>query len=139
MYESAKEFNKSCIDRGIVEDRIFAQMLYKQGMLEDFEFEIYLDVYQNFYKNIRPVDLMIYLKISPENAIKRIKERGRDYEISQDESYWIDLNNRYETYFKNYSWSKLLVIDVNKLDFVNNKDDKNMIMSKISKVLNLTF
>ena len=139
MYESAKEFNKSCIDRGIVEDRIFAQMLYKQGMLEDFEFEIYLDVYQNFYKNIRPVDLMIYLKISPENAIKRIKERGRDYEISQDESYWIDLNNRYETYFKNYSWSKLLVIDVNNLDFVNNKEDKNMIMSKISKVLNLTF
>mgnify|MGYP001388758780 FL=1 len=31
MYQSSKEFSKSCIDRGIVEDRIFAQMLYKQG------------------------------------------------------------------------------------------------------------
>jgi len=135
MYQSSKEFSKSCIDRGIVEDRIFAQMLYKQGMLEDFEFEIYLDVYQNFYKNIRPIDLMVYLQISPENAIKRIKERGRDYETSQDENYWIDLNNRYETYFKNYSWSKLLVIDVNNLDFVNNKEDKKLLLNKIQTSL----
>ena len=81
---------------------------------------------------------MVYLKISPENAIKRIKERGRDYEISQDESYWIDLNQRYETYFKNYSWSKLLVIDVNNLDFVNNKHDKKLLIDKISNTLNLT-
>ncbi|MBT5346885.1 deoxynucleoside kinase [bacterium] len=135
MYQSSKEFSKSCIDRGIVEDRIFAQMLYKQGMLEDFEFEIYLDVYQNFYKNIRPIDLMVYLQISPENAIKRIKKRGRDYETSQDENYWVDLNNRYETYFKNYSWSKLLVIDVNNLDFVNNKEDKKLLLNKIQTSL----
>ena len=135
MYQSSKEFSKSCIDRGIVEDRIFAQMLYKQGMLEDFEFEIYLDVYQNFYKNIRPIDLIVYLQISPENAIKRIKKRGRDYETSQDENYWVDLNNRYETYFKNYSWSKLLVIDVNNLDFVNNKEDKKLLLNKIQTSL----
>lgn len=138
MYQLANQEKNICIDRGIEEDKIFAEMLYQQGMLENFEFEIYLDVYKNFYQNLKPVDLVIYLQISPENAIKRINKRGRDYEIQKDTEYWYDLNFRYENFFEKFAKEKLLIINVDNLDFVKNKRHKSLILEKIISSLNLT-
>ena len=62
---------------------------------------------------------------------KTIKRRGRKYELEQSINYWYDLNSNYEVFFGEYSWSKLLVIDVDNLDFVNNPDDKTHIINLI--------
>lgn len=139
MYKQAEQSKNVCIDRGIEEDKIFAQMLNQQGMLEDFEFEIYNDVYNNFYKSLKPADLIIYLQISPQNAIKRIIKRGRDYEIKKNKQYWYDLNEKYENYFRNNKTNKILTINVDNVDFVKNKKDKEFIIKTIKSSLDLTF
>ena len=139
MYKKAEQSKNVCIDRGIEEDKIFAQMLNQQGMLEDFEFEIYNDVYNNFYKSLKPADLIIYLQISPQNAIKRIIKRGRDYEIKKNKQYWYDLNEKYENYFRNNKTNKILTINVDNVDFVKNKKDKEFIIKTIKSSLDLTF
>ncbi len=132
MYKEAILHPKASLDRSIVEDKIFAKMLNDQGQIEDFEYNLYIELFENMVEHIKVPDLMIYLRINPENAIKRIQQRGRDYEIAQDPAYWFDLNMRYEAFFKEYNWSKLLTIDVDDMDFVNIPDDKERIMNIIN-------
>tara|TARA_A100001037_G_scaffold218541_1_gene196445 strand:+ start:2191 stop:2823 length:633 start_codon:yes stop_codon:yes gene_type:complete len=119
------------MDRSIVEDRIFAKMLRDQEILSEEEYGTYVDLFNNMMEHVRPPDTMLYLRIQPENAIKRIMKRGRDYELSQDPNYWFDLNRNYETFFNEYSWSKLTILDVDHLDFVNNMEDRSYLLNKI--------
>ena len=61
------------------------------------------------------------------------KRRGRKYELEQSINYWYDLNSNYEVFFNEYTWSKLLVIDVDEIDFVKNEKDKNYIINLIEE------
>ncbi len=135
MYKNCNSFHKSIIDRSLPEDGIFAKMLYETEQLDASEYEIYQEIFNNYLSNIQAPDLMIYLKIKPENAIQRIQKRGRSYELSQDPTYWYNLNNHYQAFFQNYSWSKLLTIQVDTLDFVSNPHDTNLILNIIQKAL----
>ena len=82
-------------------------------------------------EHVNSPTLMVYLRIKTENVIQRIKKRGRKYELEQGEQYWYDLNHNYEIFFNEYTWSKLLTIDVDELDFVNREEDKNYIVNLI--------
>ena len=82
-------------------------------------------------EHVQPPTLMVYLRIKTENVIERIKHRGRKYELEQSINYWYDLNSNYEVFFNEYSWSKLLVIDVDDIDFVNNPIHKEHIINLI--------
>jgi len=125
------------MDGSIVEDRIFAKMLRDQGQLDTTEYEIYVDLFNNMMEHVTPPNLMVYLRIQTENVIDRIKRRGRKYELEQSINYWYDLNSNYEVFFNEYTWSKLLVIDVDEIDFVNNKEDKKYIVNLIEENLNV--
>jgi deoxyadenosine/deoxycytidine kinase len=81
---------------------------------------------------------MVYLRIKTENVIERIKRRGRKYELEQSINYWYDLNSNYEVFFNEYSWSKLLVIDVDDIDFVNNPIHKDHIINLIEENVTVT-
>jgi deoxyadenosine/deoxycytidine kinase len=49
------------------------------------------------------------------------------------------LNERYEAWVTSYSKGKLLIIDVDNIDFVNNPEDLGMIINKIDAELNGLF
>lgn len=132
MYQQTDQKNKSIIDRSILEDALFAKMLNISGQLSDIEYKIYQEVFQNYIQHIKKPDLMVYLKIKPENAIQRIKMRGRDYELSQDPQYWYDLNNTYEQYFSTYQLTNLLTIQVDELDFVHNSEHQAKVLHLIA-------
>ena len=63
----------------------------------------------------------------------QIHKRGRDYENSISIDYLSRLNERYEAWIETYDKGKLLIIDVDNLDFVKNKEDLNLIIEKIDK------
>ena len=129
MYKDSINHPASIMDRSIVEDRIFAKMLRDQGELNDKEYDIYVELFNNMMEHVQPPTLMVYLRIKTENVIERIKHRGRKYELEQSINYWYDLNSNYEVFFNEYSWSKLLVIDVDDIDFVNNPIHKEHIIN----------
>jgi len=131
MYKDSINHPASIMDRSIVEDRIFAKMLRDQGELNDKEYDIYVELFNNMMEHVQPPTLMVYLRIKTENVIERIKHRGRKYELEQSINYWYDLNSNYEVFFNEYSWSKLLVIDVDDIDFVNNPIHKEHIINLI--------
>ena len=137
MYKDSTHYPASIMDRSIVEDRIFAKMLRDQGELDTKEYEIYVDLFNNMMEHVNPPNLMVYLRIKTENVIDRIKRRGRKYELEQSINYWYDLNSNYEVFFNEYTWSKLLVVDVDEIDFVKNEKDKNYMVNIIEENLHV--
>jgi deoxyadenosine/deoxycytidine kinase len=137
MYKDSTHHSASIMDRSIVEDRIFAKMLRDQGELDTKEYEIYVDLFNNMMEHVNPPNLMVYLRIKTENVIDRIKRRGRKYELEQSINYWYDLNSNYEVFFNEYTWSKLLVVDVDEIDFVKNEKDKNYMVTLIEENLHV--
>ena len=131
MCKEAVNHPNSVMDRSIVEDTIFAKMLRDSGDMDPYEYQIYKELYNNMMNHVKPPDLMVYLKVSPEEAVRRINKRGREYEVQNNTDYWYRLSHNYNDFFYDYTWSKLLVIECDKLDFVNNMEDRKYILDKI--------
>jgi len=54
---------------------------------------------------------------------KNIRKRGREYEQSIDEKYLYSLNRSYLNFFKQQAEFPVVIIDTNKIDFVENPED----------------
>jgi deoxyadenosine/deoxycytidine kinase len=84
-------------------------------------------------------DLLIYLRSSVPNLVEQIQKRGRDYENSIRIDYLSRLNERYEAWISSYTHGKLLIIEVDNLDFQQNKEDLGFIIDKIDAEINGLF
>ena len=83
---------------------------------------------------VTPPDLLIYLKASVPTLVKQIKQRGREYESDIEESYLVNLNQRYQEWIGNYKQGNLLVLEVDELDLLN-QNDFNGIVNKVNEKL----
>ena len=84
---------------------------------------------------LQPPDLLIYLRSSLPKLVKQIKLRGRDFEKNIDVKYLEKLNGSYEEWIQNYNLGKCIIIETEKMDFVNKKKDLKEIMNCIKKNL----
>ena len=80
---------------------------------------------------VQPPDLLIYLRASVSTLVNQIQKRGRDYENSIRLDYLKRLNERYEAWVTNYQHGKLLIIEVDNLNFADTPEDLGTIISKI--------
>ena len=62
----------------------------------------------------------------------QIEKRGRDYESSISIEYLKNLNEHYEQWIASYRAGKLLIIDVNELDYVKRPEDLGNIIERIN-------
>ena len=129
---SFRENNKTVIqDRTIYEDaHIFAPNLNAMGLMNKRDFNNYKGIFELMESLIQGPDILIYLRSSIPNLVNKIHKRGREYESSISIDYLSRLNERYEAWISSYEASKLIIIDVDSLDFVDNKED-------LSKVINI--
>ena len=119
-------------DRTIYEDAfIFAPNLHAMGLMSNRDFKNYSSLFDLMESVTEAPDLLIYLRSSVPNLVKQIQKRGRDYENSISIDYLNKLNERYEAWIQCYDKSKLLVIDVDDLDFVDKPEDLGLIFNKI--------
>lgn len=119
-------------DRSIYEDaHIFARALLDQGYLSERDYMNYKNLYESMIKFLKPPHLMIGLKRSVPRLMERIKKRGRDYEQSISLEYITRLNRYYDDWFKDYSPGKLLIIETDELDFLENEKHFDILIQKI--------
>ncbi|MDA9760571.1 MAG: deoxynucleoside kinase [Flavobacteriaceae bacterium] len=127
-------------DRTIYEDaNIFAPNLHAMGLMTNRDFDNYSSLFNLMESLVEAPDLLIYLRSSIPNLVSQIHKRGRDYENSISIDYLSRLNERYEAWIHGYKKGRLLVIDVDDLDFVENKEDLGGIISKIDAEINGLF
>ena len=136
-----RESGKDIIqDRTIYEDsHIFAPNLHAMGLMTNRDFENYRSLFDLMESFVQGPDLLIYLRSSIPNLVKQIHSRGREYENSISIDYLSRLNERYEAWVHGYNKGKLLIIDVDKLDFVANPEDLGSIITTIDAEINGLF
>lgn len=123
-------------DRTIYEDAyIFAPNLKAMGLMNQRDFKNYQELFELMESLIQGPDLLIYLRSSIPNLVNKIHKRGREYENSISIDYLSRLNERYEAWSSTYDKGKMVIIDVDNLDFVENQEDLNIIISKIDQAL----
>lgn len=136
-----RESGKNIVqDRSIYEDAyIFAENLNDMNLLSNRDFKNYLSIFNLMKDFVSAPDLLIYLRADVPNLVKKIYKRGRDYEASISIEYLSKLNHKYEKWIQHYKEGRLLIIDVNDLDFVENPEDFGFILEKIDGELHGLF
>ncbi|RMF32395.1 MAG: deoxynucleoside kinase [Bacteroidetes bacterium] len=123
-------------DRTIYEDAyIFAPNLHEMGLMSTRDFNNYLDLFHTMTSQIRPPDLLIYLRASIPTLVAHIQARGREYEGNMSLDYLKRLNDRYEKWIGGYTEGKLLIIDADTVDFQNNPEDLGEVINLVSAEL----
>lgn len=127
-------------DRTIYEDaHIFAPNLHAMGLMTNRDFGNYSSLFELMERLVAPPDLLIYLRASISTLVNQIHKRGRDYENSISIDYLSRLNERYEAWISTYDKGKLLIIDVDNLDFVDNQEDLGKVIDRIDAQINGLF
>jgi deoxyadenosine/deoxycytidine kinase len=123
-------------DRSVYEDaEIFAQNLFLQGHMSQRDYQTYRDVYETTMRFLPPPDLVIFLRASVPTLLKRISNRGRDYERTITPDYLEGLNNLYETWIDNFTLCPILAVPADDLDFVSHPGHLRLIVQKVEDKL----
>lgn len=109
-------------------NRIFAYL-----NLNDSELLLFDKLYTMLEPQIPSPDLVIYLAADLDTCMGRINKRKRDFEKSMSEDYMTELIDAYNHYYHYYDKSPLLVVDTRNLDFRQNEDDFEDLVSRISQ------
>jgi deoxyadenosine/deoxycytidine kinase len=129
--KDAEKIENGVLDRSIYGDAIFAKLLHDNGEMSSEEFELYQELLENMLEHINPPKLMVFLDGSVDEAIRRIKKRGRDYELIVEREYWERLDKEYKSYFNQYKISPILKINVDGLDYEHNLEDRKYVLDLI--------
>lgn len=134
--------DNNVLDRSIYEDWYFAKVNKDLGRISDLEFSLYEDLLNNMLEELEELpkkspDLMIYLSGSFETILERIKKRGREYELDEAlVSYYYTLWQGYDNWVKqHYKASDVLIINIDEIDYVNNEEHKQEVLSMIEQKL----
>lgn len=120
-------------DRTIYEDAyIFAPNLHAMNLMSSRDFQNYASLFELMSTFVKPPDLLIYLKASVPTLVHQIQKRGRDYENSIRIDYLKSLNDRYENWISKYTLGKLLIIEVDNLNFSERPEDLAVVIDKIN-------
>ena len=127
-------------DRTIYEDaNIFAPNLHAMGLMTNRDFDNYSSLFNLMESTVQAPDLLIYLRSSIPNLVHQIHKRGRDYENSISIDYLSRLNERYEAWIHGYNKGRLLIVNVDDLDFVEKAEDLGNVIAKIDAEINGLF
>ncbi|MBJ8326447.1 deoxynucleoside kinase [Streptococcus pacificus] len=141
--DAYKEDN-NILDRSIFEDELFLTINYKNGNVTETELNIYKELLENMLEELegmpkkRP-DLLIYIDVSFEKMLERIKKRGRDFEQIADNpelyNYYKQVHGEYPEWYENYNVSPKIKISGDELDFIENPEDLQTIFDMVDNQL----
>ncbi len=124
------------LDRTIFEDaEVFARALRDMRAIDDRDWDTYWGFYQTILAAIQPPDLLIYLRCSLRTLRKRIQLRDRAMEREISPDYLRRLNRLYDRWLASYSLSEVLILETDKLDYVNDLIHRLDVMERIEAVL----
>ncbi|MDE3840501.1 deoxynucleoside kinase [Bacillus methanolicus] len=123
----------------VADYHIFKNLIFAQRTLSNQEYQKYLKIYQILTEDMPKPNVIIYLRASLDTLLKRIKIRGREIEKNISPLYLeqlsIDYENAINSFEKQNPDIPVLQFNGDELDFVNNPDDLNYIIEKLSTTL----
>ena len=108
-------------------DRIFANLT-----LSERELMLYERLVGWLELDVMKPDVVVYLQASPDMLMNRIARRGRTFERDMEREYIRQLNEAYNHFFFHFVEAPLLVVNTNAIDFVNNGEDFEDLLKRIT-------
>ena len=123
-------------DRTIFEDaEIFATALNQMRKIDKRDWQTYWGFYQTILNAIQPPDLLIYVRAPIRTLRRRIKFRGRAMEQDIPLNYLKRLERLYEDWVESYTFSEVLVLESDKLDYVTDLVDRQDVRERVESLL----
>jgi deoxyadenosine/deoxycytidine kinase len=111
----------------IEKDPLFARL-----NLKDEELRLYEQIYSHLKPQAPQPDLVIYLQATPETLAERVQRRGVAYEKNIPDAYLAGLAETYTRFFYQYTGAPLLIVNSDRLNFVESTDDLGLLMERIA-------
>jgi deoxyguanosine kinase len=116
-------------DFAIQKDPLFARLT-----LDDNEFGLYNRIYEHVKPQAPTPDLVIYLQASVDTLLERVRRRGVPSEAGIPEDYLRALSDSYTRYFYNYDESALLIVNSERLNFVDVPDHFDLLVERVKTI-----
>ena len=135
--EQIEEMDTSVVqDRSIYEDaHIFARNLYEMGHMSGRDYQNYTNLFSIMTTYLSPPSLLIYLRASVPTLVDHIQQRGREFESTIRIDYLERLQGHYEEWIESYDRGPKLIVDADELDFVNEEEDRRVVLNQIESRL----
>jgi len=114
-------------DFTLAKDPLFARLT-----LDDAEYQLYNRIYEHVRPQAPVPDLVIYLQASVDTLVHRVKKRGNPIESGIDEDYLRALSDAYTRYFHGYDESPMLIVNSERLNFVDNHEHFDLLLERIN-------
>ncbi|MGD0711027.1 MAG: deoxynucleoside kinase [Bacteroidales bacterium] len=106
-------------------------LIFAQKTLQDDEFALFTKLFYIINTTLPKPDLLVYLFLDIDNLKRNIAKRGRSYELNMEKEYLEKIQSGYLDFIKSQQNMRILIIDTNNIDFVNNIEDYNKITDVI--------
>lgn len=108
-------------------------LIFARKTLQYDEFTLYSKFFNIINSSLPKPDLLVYLYLHVDRLKSNILKRGRSYEKNIKKSYLEKIQLGYFDYIKQQQNMRILIIDINKIDFVEKEEDYNKILSIIKQ------
>ena len=110
-------------------DRLFAEL-----NLDGNELTLYQQVYETLDLDPPSPDLVVYLQAPPDVLMRRVANRGLDYEKSIEARYLERLGEAYARFFYEYDSAPLLIVNAAQIDPVHRESDYQELLRAIHRI-----
>lgn len=113
------------VDSGLLMSCVYAHSRLESGYFTNDEWEMYQTMYDELTKGLAKPNLVVHLQASIETLRKRIKKRGRKFEIKHHtRDYLTSLSNSLRVMERKFEKQgmRTIPIDVEKNDFTRNRN-----------------
>lgn len=98
-------------------------LIFARKNLQEDEYSLYSRLFSIINSTLKKPELIVFLHNSVEHLLTNIKHRGRNYEQEIKASYLEMIQTGYFEYFKQTPELRIVIINTEEIDFVNNPND----------------
>jgi deoxyguanosine kinase len=108
--------------------------LFARLNLTDAEYRLYEKVWSQLRLEAPTPDLVVYLQAPVETLIERVHRRGVHFERTITAHYLARIADAYSRYFYSYRDAPLLIVNSERLNFVDDPDHFDLLRSRIGSM-----
>jgi deoxyadenosine/deoxycytidine kinase len=106
--------------------------LFAHLNLTDDEYALYDKVYRHLKPQTATPDLVIYLQAPVDTLLARVRMRSVHFEQSMSDQYLARIADAYSRFFYQYDEAPLLIINSERLNFVENRAHMKLLLARIA-------
>jgi deoxyguanosine kinase len=97
--------------------------IFAKANLKGDEYDLFLKMFQIAEASLPHPEVIVYLYLDVANLQENIKKRGREYEQKITDRYLTTIQKSYMQYIRQHRKLRVLMLDMNGIDFVANEED----------------